>query len=156
MARALAKATGKDPVLPSLPAAAVWSAALGTGLSWVFYGVAFQLFAIGITGQASGAPASYIAVYTAAYLVGLVSPTPAGAGVREGGLVAGLLSLGLATAPQALLIALASRVWLTILEVAPGGVALLIRRESPTDGSQPPTVPVERAAPERRAGRAHD
>ena len=149
MARALARATGKEPVLPSLPAAAVWSAALGTGLSWVFYGVAFQLFAIGVTGQAGGAPASYIAVYTAAYLVGLVSPTPAGAGVREGGLVAGLLSLGLATAPQALLIALASRVWLTILEVAPGGVALLIRPENPADGPQPPAIPSSRS---RRAG----
>ncbi len=134
MARARARATGREPVLPALPTASVWSAAMGTGLSWILYGVAFQLFSAGMTGEARGAAASYIAVYTGAYLVGLVSPSPAGAGVREGGIVAGLLSLGLATAPQALLIALASRVWLTILEVAPGAIALLVRRETPPNG----------------------
>ena len=137
MARALARATGRDPVLPALPPGAVWSAALGTGLSWILYGVAFQLFSAGMTGEPHGAAASYIAVYTAAYLVGLVSPSPAGAGVREGGLVAGLLALGLATAPQALLIAVASRVWLTLLEVAPGAIALLMRRETTANGPQP-------------------
>ena len=135
MARGLARATGRESVLPALPAMAVWTAALGTGLSWILYGVAFQLFSAGMVGEARGAAASYIAVYTAAYIVGLVSPTPAGAGVREGGLVAGLLSLGLATAPQALLIALASRVWLTVLEVAPGAACLLTRPERPASGA---------------------
>ena len=138
MARGVARATGREPVLPALPAAAVWAAALGTGLSWILYGVAFQLFSAGMIGEARGAAASYIAVYTGAYIVGLVSPSPAGAGVREGGLVAGLLALGLATAPQALVIALASRVWLTILEIAPGALALLLRRES--GGSRPAPV----------------
>ena len=115
----------------------MWSAALGTGLSWVFYGVAFQLFSAGMIGEARGAATSYIAVYTGAYLVGLVSPSPAGAGVREGGLVAGLLALGLSSAPQALIIALASRVWLTLLEVAPGAIALLARPETPANGARP-------------------
>ena len=137
MAGGLARATGRESVLPSLPAAAVWSAALGTGLSWILYGVAFQLFSAGMIGEARGAAASYIAIYTAAYIVGLVSPSPAGAGVREGGLVAGLLSLGLATAPQALIIALGSRVWLTVLEVAPGAVSLLLRPETRANGAEP-------------------
>lgn len=137
MARGVARATGREPILPALPAAAVWSAALGTGLSWVFYGVAFQLFSAGMIGEARGAATSYIAVYTGAYLVGLVSPSPAGAGVREGGLVAGLLALGLSSAPQALIIALASRVWLTLLEVAPGAIALLARPETPANGARP-------------------
>ena len=137
MARTLARATGREPILPALPMASVWSAALGTLLSWVLYGVAFQLFSAGLIGEARGAAASYIAVYTGAYLVGLVSPSPAGAGVREGGLVAGMLSLGLATAPQALLVALGSRVWLTVLEVAPGGIALLMRPERPRGGPPP-------------------
>jgi len=43
--------------------------------------------------------------------------------------VGGMLALGLATGPQALLIALASRVWVTLLEVAPGAIFLLIRPE---------------------------
>ncbi len=129
LARMLARLTGREPFLPALPAAAVWLVALGSGLSWILYGLAFQLFSMGMTGAVGGAPASYIAVYTGSYIVGLVSPTPAGAGVRESGLVAGLLALGLATAPQALLIALASRVWLTVLEVAPGAIFLLIRSE---------------------------
>ena len=136
MARTVARATNREPILPALPSVAVWSAALGTALSWILYGVAFQLFSMGMTGEARGAPASYIAVYTASYLVGLVSPTPAGAGVREGGIVAGLLALGLATAPQALLIALASRVWLTVLEIAPGALSLLMRPERRSNGAE--------------------
>ena len=134
IARAVARATGREPFLPVLPAGAVWLVALGSALSWILYGVAFQFFSIGMTGELGGAPASYIAVYTGAYIVGLVSPSPAGAGVREGGLVAGLLSLGLATAPQALLIALGSRVWLTVLEVAPGAIFLLARPEKRPEG----------------------
>jgi len=130
IARAIARATGREPFLPVLPAAAVWAVALGSGLSWILYGIAFQLFSVGMIGEPGGAPASYIAVYTGAYLVGLVSPSPAGAGVRESGLVAGMLTLGLATAPQALVIALASRVWLTLLEVAPGAMFLLARSEA--------------------------
>jgi len=130
IARATARATGREPFLPVLPAAAVWAVTLGSGLSWILYGIAFHLFSVGMIGKPEGAPASYIAVYTGAYLVGLVSPSPAGAGVREGGLVAGMLSLGLATAPQALVIALASRVWLTLLEVAPGAMFLLVRSEA--------------------------
>lgn len=132
IARGIARMTGQEPVLPALPAASVWLVALGSGLSWILYGAAFQLFSMGMTGEAAGAPASYIAVYTGSYIVGLVSPSPAGAGVREGGLVAGMLALGLATAPEALLIALASRVWLTLLEVAPGAIFLLVRRPEPT------------------------
>ncbi len=134
VARWIAKTTGRQPALPSLPASAVWLVAMGTGLSWILYGVAFQLFSMGMTGELRGAPASYIAVYTGSYIVGLVSPSPAGAGVRESGLVAGLLALGLATAPQALLIALASRVWLTILELAPGAIFLLVRSERQPPG----------------------
>jgi uncharacterized membrane protein YbhN (UPF0104 family) len=129
LAHWVGRATGEEPALPTLPAAAVWVVALGTGLSWILYGLAFQLFSTGMTGDVGGPATSYIAVYTAAYLIGLVSPSPAGAGVRESGLVAGLLALGLATAPQALLIALASRVWLTVLEVAPGAIFLLLRSE---------------------------
>ncbi len=136
IARAIARATGREPFLPVLPAAAVWAVAIGSGLSWILYGIAFQFFSVGMTGGPGGAPASYIAVYTGAYLVGLVSPSPAGAGVREGGLVAGMLSLGLATAPEALMIALASRVWLTLLEVAPGAMFLLARSEAPSGGGQ--------------------
>ena len=40
--------------------------------------------------------------------------------VREGAMIAGLTGLGLATAPQATVLAVASRLWLTVLEIAPG------------------------------------
>ncbi len=137
LARWVGRSTGEAPVLPSLPVSAVWVVALGTGLSWILYGLAFQLFSMGMVGGIGGAATSYIAVYTGAYLIGLVSPSPAGAGVREGGLVAGLLALDLATAPQALLIALSSRVWLTVLEVAPGAIFLLVRSEEQPRGPEP-------------------
>jgi uncharacterized membrane protein YbhN (UPF0104 family) len=44
---------------------------------------------------------------------------PAGIGVREGVMAVLLTSQGLATPKQALLIAGASRIWLTLLEIVP-------------------------------------
>jgi hypothetical protein len=128
MARAAARVTGRAPVLPQLPMASVWIVALGNATAWVLYGVAFQLFVKGMFGAAGGA-GGYIAVYTAAYLLGFVSFIPAGAFVRESGLILGLTALGLATAPEAAFLAVASRVWITILEVVPGLIFFLIRTE---------------------------
>lgn len=112
--------TGKAPVLPTLPATSVWIVAAASGLSWLLYGIAFQFFTIGVLGTSAGGPGAYIAVYTASYLAGLLSLIPGGLVVREAALVIGLLSLDLATAPEAALLAVTSRIWMTILEILPG------------------------------------
>ena len=85
------------------------------------YGLAFMWFVLGVIGAAPGATWQYIAVYTASYVVGyLFLFLPGGIGPREGVMVVLLTGLQLNTPKQALLIAVASRVWLTVLEIVPG------------------------------------
>lgn len=112
----------------TMPAGALWIAALGNVLAWVLYGVAFRLFSRAILGEATGATAGYVAVYTSSYLFGyLAFFAPGGVGVREGALVALLPRFGLASFGDAVLLAALSRLWLTVLEIVPG--LLFLARE---------------------------
>src|SRR3954463_4688523 len=43
---------GRDIAPPTVPAASIWTAALASTLSWLFYGISFQLFARGVLGAA--------------------------------------------------------------------------------------------------------
>jgi uncharacterized membrane protein YbhN (UPF0104 family) len=114
---------GREIAPPSVPAASIWTAAVASALSWLFYGVAFQLFVRGLLGAAPGEMSSYIAVYTAAYILGFISPiAPAGLGVRELTLAAFMTQLGLANEADAALVAIAARLWLTIVELVPSGL----------------------------------
>jgi glycosyltransferase 2 family protein len=118
--------TGREFPTPTLPTRAVVAAAASMLLVWLVSGIAFRLFAnaFAIT---SGDTAGYISVYAASYLAGFVALfAPAGIGVRESALVATMERAGLATAPEAAVIAIASRLWLTLLEVVPGLIALLL------------------------------
>jgi hypothetical protein len=109
------------PVQASLPARAVIYAMAGNLAAWLLYGAAFRLFVSGLLGPTTGGYAEYLAAYTISYLLGYLALfAPAGLGVREGAMVTVLTFAGLATAPQAALVALTSRVWLTLLEVVPG------------------------------------
>jgi uncharacterized membrane protein YbhN (UPF0104 family) len=114
---------GKDIAAPSVPATSIWTAAFASTLSWLLYGLAFQLFVRGLLGTAPGEISSYIAVYTAAYILGFISPiAPAGLGVREFTLAAFMTQLGLANEADAALVAIAARLWLTIVELVPSGL----------------------------------
>ena len=122
----VAALTGKTLPAATIPARAIWVSALGTAVAWVLYGVAFQMLAAGTLGHAAGAWTSYVAVFAGSYLVGyLVLFIPGGLGVREVAMTAALTNLGLATAPEGLVLAFVSRLWLTILEVGPGALFLL-------------------------------
>lgn len=117
------KLIGRELLPPSIPAASVWIAAVASTLSWLFYGIAFELFVRGLLGSAPGELSSYIAVYTAAYILGFISPiAPAGLGVRELTLAAFMTQLGLANEADAALVAIAARLWLTIVELVPSGL----------------------------------
>jgi uncharacterized membrane protein YbhN (UPF0104 family) len=106
-----------------VPAASIWTAAAANGLSWLFYGIAFQLFVHGVLGSAPGELSSYIAAYTAAYILGFISPiAPAGLGVREFTLAAFMTQLGLANEADAALVAIGARLWLTVVELIPSGL----------------------------------
>jgi glycosyltransferase 2 family protein len=114
---------GRDIAPPSVPATSIWTAAVASTLSWLLYGFAFQLFVRGLLGTAPGEISSYIAVFTAAYILGFISPiAPAGLGVRELTLAAFMTQLGLANEADAALVAIAARLWLTVVELVPSGV----------------------------------
>lgn len=113
--------------LPAIPAQAIWLAALGTAAAWVVYGIAFQWFSTALVHPVTGGPALYIAAFTGSYLVGYLAVfAPGGIVVRELMLAASLTRLGLMTAPEAALVAIASRLWLTAVEITPGLLFLLI------------------------------
>lgn len=118
---------GRAIVPPSIPATSIWTAAVASSLSWLFYGLAFRLFVQGLLGNAPGEVSSYIAAYTAAYILGFISPiAPAGLGVRELTLAAFMTQLGLASEADAALVAIAARLWLTIVEVVPSGLYIAV------------------------------
>lgn len=134
----------RRPVEATLPARAVVYALAGNLLAWLLYGAAFELFTRGMIGDAAGGYAEYLAAYTISYVLGYLAVfAPAGLGVREATMVTVLTFSGLASAPQAALVALTSRVWLTLLEVVPGiafWVHHAVRRRPPTrDSSDVPT-----------------
>ena len=110
-----------------LSAGRIWIATVINALSWVLYGAAFAAFAKGVAPQVIASVPLFVVVWTASYVGGyLVLYAPGGIGVREVVLTGGLVSLGLASTGDAALLALSSRLWLTVLEILPGLVALLL------------------------------
>lgn len=124
--RIVARATRRDLGLGRLPAKAIAIAAAGNLIAWLLYGIAFAAFARGFLGAPTRGPLpAYIAVYALSYLVGyLVLLMPAGLGVREASMVTLLTTAGLADPGQAALLAVTSRLWLTVLEIVPGALFL--------------------------------
>lgn len=119
--RAVSSLTGRSIVLPRMSPSIVWMATGSAVISWIAYGVAFQFFVRGVLGTAAGAPTSYIAVYAASYIIGFLALfAPGGAVVRESAMVTGMLRLALSGKADALAIAVASRLWLTVTELLPG------------------------------------
>jgi hypothetical protein len=123
----ICRVTGRNVKVPKIPPRVIWLSLAGTTLAWLAYGLAFRFFAEGMIGNAirSSSILPYVAVYTGAYILGFITPVaPAGLGVREALLGKGLVLFGLMGSPEAVIVALTSRLWLTVLEVAPGLVAL--------------------------------
>ncbi|MCC6927388.1 MAG: flippase-like domain-containing protein [Gemmatimonadaceae bacterium] len=124
---AASRVVGRRLDIPAFPDRAVWLASVGCLVAWILYGVAFQLFVAGVVGHAPGRTTAYIAAFTGSYLAGYIALfAPGGIGVREGSLIVALGRLGLAQGGAAGVISLASRLWLTVLEVLPGLVFLAI------------------------------
>lgn len=129
--------TGRQVTLPHLPPRAIWWAVVGTALAWILYGVAFQIFAAGMmNGPAPGTLGDWTAVFIGPYLIGFLAVfAPGGAGVREVFMAEALQRTGLVAGAMAALLVLSSRVWLTILEIIPGVLFLLVRPSRRSDSS---------------------
>ncbi|MGH7654221.1 MAG: lysylphosphatidylglycerol synthase domain-containing protein [Gemmatimonadaceae bacterium] len=121
--------SGRNLPIPAIPPLAIIFAVAGCSLAWNLYGLAFHDFTVAIFGGAAGRPTYYTAVFTLSYLMGyIVLFAPGGIGVRESSLVALLAAAGLETGAQAAALAIASRLWLTVIEATPGLILLAVRR----------------------------
>lgn len=113
-------------------AGVVVRATLANLIAWLGYGLAFWLLARAIVPQAALPPGLAIAAFAASYVAGLVALfAPGGLIVREGVLVAllqGTTGIGVAA-----LLAVASRIALTVTEIGAAIPFLLIRVEKPSD-----------------------
>ncbi len=136
---------GLPPVGKHVSARRLWSVTGFNFASWIGYGLAFAAFSQGITPEIgaqmgsgfAGAGVAFITVYTASYICGyLFLFAPGGLGVREPVLVALMVGLRMTDIPEATVLALASRVWITVLEITPGLIALLWSRRPETRRSR--------------------
>lgn len=120
---------------PRLPHSAVWVAALGCAVAWMLYGAAFHLLQVAILGP-SGNLLRSTAAFTGSYIAGfLFLLAPGGIGVREVVLQQLLERFHIASGANAWLLVLASRGWLTVLEIIPGLLFLGFTRRA---GTSPP------------------
>ncbi|MEO8564703.1 MAG: lysylphosphatidylglycerol synthase transmembrane domain-containing protein [bacterium] len=129
--------TGREIALPRFGADAVLVAALSTTVAWLAYGVAFWVMAKAILPGDARPLSGCIALYTLSYLTGLLNPAPAGIGAAEGAMVVLAPQLFVATQAEALVLSIIVRLWRTILEVAPGVIALLWSRREADAADQP-------------------
>ncbi len=131
MLRLARRVTGRDLADVTLPHRAVYVAVVANIVAWLLYGAAFQLFVRGMTGRAPGSFADYVTAFAWPYLLGyLVLFVPGGLGVREVALAVALDALHLAAPPTAAVIAVSSRLWLSVLELVPGLLFLIADRRS--------------------------
>ena len=136
-ARWIGRILRRSVVSPNLPHSAVWIAAGGCTTAWLIYGAAFRLLHVALLGPTSDLLRS-TAAFTGSYIIGfLVLFAPGGLGVREYMLQDLLSRLGIASGADAWLVVLASRAWLTVLEIVPGLFFLVRGRRTVTPPSKP-------------------
>jgi len=142
--RLASRVTRRNFELGILPRRAVYIAIVGNVAAWILYGWSFQLLVHGVIGETRGSLSDYIAAYALSYVIGyLVLAVPGGLGTREGVQTAALTAMALADPKQAAVVAVTSRLWLTVLELTPGFIYLARgarRRPQATtvrDGSKP-------------------
>jgi glycosyltransferase 2 family protein len=99
----------------------------GYACYWAVTGLAFAALVAALHPLAAGDVPLVVAAYAAAYAAGFLALlTPAGLGVREGVLVVALAPV--LPAGPALVVALVSRVWMMLVELAGAAVAQLVAR----------------------------
>jgi hypothetical protein len=129
--------------LGTLPRRAIYVAIAGNAIAWVLYGWSFELLVRGVLGSVRGSLADYVSAYALSYVIGyLAIVVPGGIGLREGVQTVALAAMKLATPPQAAVVAVTSRLWLTVLEIVPGllyvmrSARLRPKARIPRDGSK--------------------
>jgi uncharacterized membrane protein YbhN (UPF0104 family) len=138
------RVTGKEIAIPRLGLEPMIVAAVSTTIAWLAYGVAFWIMTRAVLPGGWRDLPGCIAIYTASYLTGLLNPAPAGVGAAEGMMVLLAPQLGVATTAEAAVLAIVVRHWRTVLEIAPGLVALALGERparAPAQGSRGRRIP---------------
>jgi glycosyltransferase 2 family protein len=118
---------GLDPAGLTPSAGTVVLLVAGYAVYWAVTGLAFAALVASVHPLAAADVPLVVAAYAAAYAAGFLALlTPAGLGVREGVLVVALAPV--LPAGPALAVALASRAWMMVVELAGAGVAHLVAR----------------------------
>jgi hypothetical protein len=125
MGRAVGRVLRRPVSWQALPTGQFALYVAGLCVPWVVYGIAFWLFGRGLLGPQAPGLALAVGSFVASYVVGLIVVfAPSGLVVREAALVAALAPV--IGDGAALVLAIASRVWLLIVELATAlGVVLL-------------------------------
>lgn len=148
LARLAGRLLGREFALPPVTVGRLWGVVLANLGAWLGYGLAFLVLARAVLpGSAlatlsAGSWSSATAVFTASYLAGyLAFVVPGGLLVREAAMIGAFGALGLATPAEATVLAAASRLWLTALELVPGLLFLardaVVRSPSTTPDAPP-------------------
>jgi hypothetical protein len=118
---------GFDPADLTPSAGTVVLLVAGYALYWAVTGLAFAALVASLYPLAPGDVPVVVAAFAAAYAAGFLALlTPAGLGVREGVLVVALAPV--LPAGPALVVALLSRVWMMLVELAGAAIAHLADR----------------------------
>ncbi len=127
LGRVAGRLARRDITIPRIPHRAIWIAAAISAFSWILYGIAFRVLAAGVLSRAPGAAGLYTAIFTGSYLAGFLAViAPGGVGVREVVMAGALKGAGFGTG-EAILLVVASRIWLTVLEILPAALFLMVR-----------------------------
>jgi uncharacterized membrane protein YbhN (UPF0104 family) len=137
LVRVARRVTGRELAVPRIGFRAIVVAAISTTAAWLFYGVAFWVMTRAVLPGPWRDLSACIAIYTASYLTGLFNPAPAGVGAAEGAMILLAPKLGVATAAEAAVLAIVVRLWRTVLEIAPGLIALAISGRRGDANAQP-------------------
>jgi glycosyltransferase 2 family protein len=120
-----------DPADLTPSAGTVVLLVVGYAVYWAITGLAFAALVASLAPLAAGDIPLVVAAYAAAYAAGFLALlTPAGLGIREGVLVVALAPV--LPAGPALVVALVSRLWMMLVELAGAALThLLARRRAP-------------------------
>ncbi len=139
---------------PPLRSRAFVAAFAANLLAWLSYGLAFGWFARALLPSAGDNWAGYVAVFTGSYIVGFLALlAPGGLFVRETAMIVALTSTRMASPADAAVLAAASRLWLTALEILPGLTFLAAgafgRPTARADARRAPDASAPRRVPDR-------
>ena len=118
------------PGIGSVTATTMWTLIWTSATSWILWGVALYGLASALLPAPRASIIACIAAWAGSFLAGLIAVvSPAGLGAREGVMQAALTQAGMKPSDVLVLVVVA-RAWVTVLDILPAGIILLLRRRS--------------------------